>query len=77
MKSWKPGDFPATPSVTLVLNEGLGTIEGFAILTSSLSSESEIDFEVGRLQEALRDAGKQAKRVLAAQVKKLHTPGEA
>ena len=77
IKNWKQGDFAAPAGVILVLNEPLGLIDGFPALSASLASESEIDFEVTRLQEQIRLAGAQAKRTLAAQIAKLRPQGEA
>jgi hypothetical protein len=77
IKDWKQGDFPAPAGVILVLNEPLGLIDGFPALSASLASDSEIDFEVARLQEQIRLAGAQAKRTLAAQIAKIRPQSEA
>ena len=71
LKNWKAGDRPHDPIVILVLSQSLGEIEGFAKLTTNLASDSEIDFEIARLKADLDSAGKEAKRILKDQKRKI------
>lgn len=72
LKKWKSGDMPMTVAVHIVLNRILGNDdEGFPLLSPSLASDTEIDFEIDGMISALNKARTNAKKVLKLQRAKM------
>lgn len=71
LANWKRGDLPIDPIVKLTFNEGLGTGNGFQLITSSLASSDEIDSAIDQLQKDLEYVRSEAKRVLHKQKEKI------
>lgn len=72
LQKWKAGEFPADAIVFVSLNEWTTSGEVITI-SSSLATESEIDFAVDRLKEDLETARRNAKRILNAQREKIRS----
>ena len=70
---WKKGDMPCDPTVTIVLNEYGTKADGSVVISSSLASDSEIDFAINRLQEDIELVRKGAKKTLKSQRDRIHT----
>jgi hypothetical protein len=70
-RNWKKGDFPCDPTITFVLNEVGTRIDGLITISSSLASDSEIDFAADQLLKDIESARKHAKKILKAQKEKI------
>lgn len=70
---WKRGDHPCDPHVVLLLNELNQEKDGRIRLTPTLTSDSEIDYEINNMKKDLEYVGKEAKRVLKAQREKIRS----
>jgi|688.fasta_scaffold677390_2 hypothetical protein len=71
LSTWKQGNLPSNPVVQLLLNQNLGQKEGFPLLTSTLSSDAEIDEVVASFKVGLDHAAKNAKKMLRMQRDKM------
>ena len=70
-QKWKKGDLPGDPTVSVVLNEYSTSEEGIVSISSTLATDSEIDYTIDELQKNLESVRKEAKRVLKAQKEKI------
>jgi hypothetical protein len=70
-KNWKKGDLPCDPTITLVLNEYGTQKDGLITISSSLATDSEIDFAADLLLKDIESARKHAKKILRAQKEKI------
>lgn len=73
---WKKGDFPCDPIVNVVLNEWGTKADGRISISASLSTDSEIDYTIDRLQKNLESTRKNAKRVLKVHREKIRSSFE-
>lgn len=72
-KKWKKGDFPCSPTVTIVLNEVLHLKDGSIGLSASLAADAEIDWVIDQLIKDLEAVRRDAKRTLKNQLEKIRS----
>ena len=70
-KTWKNGDLPGDPTVSIILNESGTSDDGVISISVTLVTDSEIDYAINELQKNLESVRKEAKRVLKLQKEKI------
>lgn len=74
LRGWKKGDVPNDPTVSIILAEGyFSNSAGEICISTTLTSDSEIDYAVDQLLENLEAVRKEAKQVLKVQRNKMHS----
>ena len=63
-RSWKKGELPVSPFVSLTIGAHTEDESGRKLLTPQLMTEAEIDYEVNRLIKELEEFRKAAKKEL-------------
>lgn len=71
LRTWKKGDLPADPTVTIVFNEIFTNEEGRITISATLAADCEIDHAIDAVQKDLESVRKEAKRVLKTQNEKI------